>query len=305
MMNCEKELARSVLTSLRGDLDMAMKEIGRIEQNAAKQKQIVGTDDGSSSIMRKWEILSKGTFIRPFLVVIILLSISWHWTGGPIIGFYTIDIIEAFNIPMNPHWCAVLIACFQLFYGVIANVLSSIIPRRKLFMGCGVLTTIGTLVLGTCVYLSRKVYFIEFLKHYPLVSWTPLIGIIGFYAGYFGGYVSVCFIFLAELLPSNARNIGSSMATACSILSLFILVKIAPTIQDSIGLDGLFWLFSGVTSCSIVFCYCFVPETFGKTLESIEDHYRNICYGNQVTPKRKIETITESGEEYTTYVSKL
>ena len=105
------------------------------------------------------------------------------------------------------------------------------------------------------------------------------------------------FTLLAELLPSNARSIGSSIATFFSILSLYVLVKVGPTLQATIGLDGLFWLFSGVTCCSIVFCYCFVPETFAKTLESIEDHYRYICYGNQITPYRNNQTLPASSTQ--------
>ena len=30
----------------------------------------------------------------------------------------------------------------------------------------------------------------------------------------------------------------------------------------------------------IIFACLFVPETFGKTLEDMEDHYRKLCYGN-------------------------
>ena len=162
------------------------------------------------------------------------------------IGFYTIDIIEAFKIPMNPYWCAVIIACFQLFFGIISNFVATLVFRRKLFMVCGIFETTGSLILGTMVYLNRKEYFIEFLKEYPALSWVPLAGILCFYSGYFGGYVSVMFTLLAELLPSNARSIGSSIATFFSILSLFVLVKVGPTLQATIGLDGLFWLFSGV-----------------------------------------------------------
>ena len=30
------------------------------------------------------------------------------------------------------------------------------------------------------------------------------------------------------------------------------------------------------------FTYYFVPETFGKPLEEMEEHYRKICYPNQL-----------------------
>ena len=48
--------------------------------------------------------------------------------------------------------------------------------------------------------------------------------------------------------------------------------------QDVMGLDGLFCLFAIIAFASIIFGYFVIPETFGKTLEEIEDHYRKICY---------------------------
>ena len=175
-------------------------------------------------------------------------------------------------------------------------------------MGCGVIVLIGTLIIGTTVYLNRQEYFIQYVEGYPALKWTSFIGILILYSGYFGGYVPVCFIFLSELLPSNARSIGSSLVTTFSILFLFILIKFAPTListNDGIGLDGSFWLFSGITSCTILFCYFFVPETFGKSLESIEDHYRKICYGNKIVPTQRANFQKENVIENLDVVTKL
>ena len=274
-----------VLNALRGNEAIAKDEVERIKRNLNRQKELNIGDSDSSVIKNKLGILCKGTFIRPFIVVTILLTLCWHLTGGIVLGFYAIDILEGIKIPMDTYWAAFMIACFQLFSAIVANIISSVLPRRKLFMGCGILEVIGTLILGTMVYFHRQKYFLDVIEDYSFVKWIPLVGILCFYGGYFGGYVTVTFILLAELLPSNARNIGSSMASACSILSMFIVVKFIPILKGTIGLDGCFWFFSGATFCSLVFCYIFVPETFGKTLESIEDHYREICYGNKVTAK--------------------
>ena len=43
----------------------------------------------------------------------------------------------------------------------------------------------------------------------------------------------------------------------------------------------MFWLFSGISYSSAIVAYFCVPETFGKSLEAIEDHYRKICYGDK------------------------
>ena len=294
----KNEQALSTLNSLRGNNDVAMKEIQRIELNIKKQKESIIIDDGTSMAKAKIKVMTKGTFIRPFIVATTLHSIGWHWTGGPLISFYTIDIIKGFKIPMNPYQCGLIITCYQLFMSIVSAFVSFIVPRRKLYIACGVVETIGNLLVGIMVYLNRNEYLNDAEKDFPIVNWLPLVGILLYYGGYHGGYITVTFALLAELLPSNARNIGSSLATTLSIISMFILVKFGPTFQEKIGLDGCFWIFSTVCFCSIIFCYFFVPETFGKSLESIEDHYRAICNKNKVGPKMTIEMHPSSKDRH-------
>ena len=190
---------------------------------------------------------------------------------------------------MDPYLCAFIISGYQLFMAIISTIVSSIIPRRRLFLVCCALEVIGNLILATMVYFNRQEYFSDVRREYPFVNLIALVGIPFYYGGYYTGYVPVILALLSERMPSNARNIGSSLATTLSLSSLFILIKLGPTLQEKMGLDGCFWLFSGITFCSIIFCYFFVSETFGRSLESIEDHYRAICYRNKIEPEMPLE----------------
>ena len=44
----------------------------------------------------------------------------------------------------------------------------------------------------------------------------------------------------------------------------------------------------------MIFAHLFVPETFGRSLEDMEDHYRRICYPNKY--KRDANTIKNIAE---------
>ena len=68
------------------------------------------------------------------------------------------------------------------------------------------------------------------------------------------------------------------MVVQATNISAIILIKFAIDLQIVLGVDGLFFLFAGVSMFSILFMFLFVPETFGKTLEEMEDHYRKVCY---------------------------
>jgi len=170
-------------------------------------------------------------------------------------------------------------------------------------MASGFLVFLGATILGTMVHLIKdktETEIVEFLDETPALKWIPVIGLLLFFLGYQLGYISVLFILLGELLPSNARDTGSFIVVQFSNISFFLAVKSANVCQETLGLDGLFWLFAGVAIFSIVFAYLFIPETFGKSLEDIEEHYRKICYPAEYrTDIRKIEVVNKSFvEEY-------
>ena len=99
------------------------------------------------------------------------------------------------------------------------------------------------------------------------------------YTGLSGGFAMITFAVLGELLPSNARAIGTGLVSAISTLSFFLIVKFTPSLLEIIDISGLFWGFAFVGYSLVVFAYFCLPETYGKTLVDIENHYRTICYG--------------------------
>ena len=145
-------------------------------------------------------------------------------------------------------------------------------------MTSGMLVFLGAGVLGTVVHLLKYELFKSlFVDHYGL-KWIPAIGLLIYFLGYNLGYISVCFILLGELLPSNNKEIGGCIIIQFMNLSFFLALKSSNWCIQFLGFDGLFWLFAGVAFFSIIFAYFVIPETFGKTLEETEDHYRKICY---------------------------
>ena len=54
--------------------------------------------------------------------------------------------------------------------------------------------------------------------------------------------------------------------TANGVLSLYF-----PSLVDSVGITGTFFLFAGVGALALVFVYTQVPETRGRTLEALEE----------------------------------
>ena len=133
--------------------------------------------------------------------------------------------------------------------------------RRKVYIASGVCIFVGTFTLATMEHLKKYEFFIESLENNAVISWLPIVALLIYFAGYSMGWVAVCFMLLGELLPSNAREMGSFIAVECSTISAMLLVKFLPELKSHLGLDGLFWMFSGISIFAIVFAYFFIPET--------------------------------------------
>ena len=282
MMKGRKEEAVCTLTKLRGDKEIATNEIARIEMNIEKQNATNVNNPEYSKMRRQFEIMKRGTFVRPCLVVFVLMAISWQWGGGPVIELYTIDILEKFELPFDPYLASTAIGFTQLVFGLMGVLISAILPRRKFYIGSAICIFVGSLILGVVIHIKRYELVSDAFDTNPGLRWIPVVGFLIYFVGYSTGYVAVCFMLLGELLPSNGKEIGGFMIVQSTNISSIILIKCAPALQTSLGVDGMFFLFSGVAAFAIIFTLLCVPETFGKTLEEMEDHYRKICYKHSV-----------------------
>ena len=196
-------------------------------------------------------------------------------------SFYTVGMVQQFNVPINAYWISAGIGCYQFLAAILGIFISAIVPRRKHYIGSGIFVIVGSFILGTLAHLQKYEYYIEFLEGAPGFKWLPVFAFTIYFGGYTAGYITVCYMLLGELLPSNGRSIGSCIVIQCTNVSFFLVIKFTPNCVNILGMDGLFWMFTTITLLSVIFTYFCVPETFGLNLEEIEQHYRMICYPNK------------------------
>ena len=289
MLKGRKDTALELLIKLRGDELVAKNEIERINENMEKQKLLTEKSNTSSYYKEQLAIITKGTFIRPCIVLMVFFAIGWQWTGETSLTFYTVNIVQQFNIPISAYWISAGMGCYQFLIAILGVLLSAIVPRRRHYTGSGILVILGAFMLGTFSHLQKYNFFVEFLEANPVFRWIPILAFLILLGGYASGYVGVCHMLLGELLPSNGRAIGSCIVMQINYVSNFLVTKFTPSLIEILGMDGLFWLFSAIATVSVIFGYFCMPETFGFSLEEIEEHYRTLCYPNMFK-KRKDTT---------------
>ena len=105
------------------------------------------------------------------------------------------------------------------------------------------------------------------------IGWLTAICIFIFMAFYAVGPGVCVWLALSELMPTRIRSNGMSIAL---LVNQAVSTTIAAVFLPSVGKHGyatMFFLFAGCTVIYFITAAFFLPETKGKTLEEIEEHF--------------------------------
>lgn len=107
-------------------------------------------------------------------------------------------------------------------------------------------------------------------------GWLVGVGLYGFIAFYALGPGVCVWLALSELMPTRIRSNGMSIALVINQLVSTTLAAIFLPVVGKYGYSTMFFLFTGFTVVFLLTTAFFLPETKGKTLEEIEEHFRGM-----------------------------
>jgi MFS transporter, SP family, solute carrier family 2 (myo-inositol transporter), member 13 len=122
-----------------------------------------------------------------------------------------------------------------------------------------------------------------FVTPVPSVQNGWLTAVVIFMAmGFFAVGPGVCvWLALSELMPTRIRSNGMSIALVINqAVSTTIAAVFLPTV-GKYGYATMFFAFAGFTVIYFITAAFFLPETKGKTLEEIEEHFSGHAKGNR------------------------
>lgn len=86
----------------------------------------------------------------------------------------------------------------------------------------------------------------------------------------------VTWLVIAEIFPQRLRGLGTGISVFFLWILNFIIGFAFPIVLSSAGLSFTFFIFVALGILAIGFVYKFMPETKGRTLEELEEHFRSI-----------------------------
>jgi MFS family permease len=104
-------------------------------------------------------------------------------------------------------------------------------------------------------------------------GWLVSITLYTFMAFYAIGPGVCVWLALSELMPTRIRSNGMSIALVINQVVSTTLAAIFLPVVSNYGYSTMFFVFGGFTVIYFVTAVFFLPETKGKTLEEIEEHF--------------------------------
>jgi len=150
-------------------------------------------------------------------------------------------------------------------FHVLAIFLLDRVGRRPLLLLGVAGQIIGLAILGAAFQFQQLASF---------KSYVAIGGLVIYVASFAFGLGPIFWLLISEIYPLKARCAAMSTVTVTNwALNLVVAVTFL-TLVGILGHAGTFWLYGAIAVAAWVFIYRLVPETKGKSLEQIEEHWR-------------------------------
>ena len=249
--------ALEILKEIR-DESRAEQELKEIQDNIDKEKH-----------------LDKATFkdlnvswIRRLVIIGIGLGIAQQIAGVNIMMYYGTTVLEQSGFGLKTALIAnvanglISVIASYVYMHYLANKVNR---RTMLLVGFGA-SSLSLLAMSIFTNVLAGTAILPFL----------VVALTMTYLAFFQGSIGpVVWLLFSEIFPLRVRGLGVGISALFLWLGTFVVGFIFPTLLAAFGLSGSFIIFAVCSFIDLLFTYKFVPETRGKSLEEIEEHFRN------------------------------
>lgn len=209
--------------------------------------------------------LKSPELMKPLLIMIVFFM-TCQFSGVNAVAFYSIQIVEkAVGKGINHYLAMLIIDGLRVVMSIVACVVCKKYGRRPLCMISGVWTAISMVGLSLFMYFKPE-----------NMAWLPLSCLLVYIAAISIGLVPLPWIMCGEVFPIRVRGLGSGISSAVAFMSFFAVVKTAPGMMSHLGEVVTFLVYGIIALVGTGALYFILPETRGKSLQEIEDRFRNI-----------------------------
>ncbi len=236
--------------------DKALKILEKINgKEAAKNilHEIKGTVQKSSA-----NLLSYGKIV---IIIGILLSVFQQFVGINVALYYAPRIFESMGAAKDASMLqTIVMGLVNVVFTVVAILTVDKWGRKPLLITGSVGMAIGMVAIGM-------------LSFFQVIGISTLVFIIVYTASFMMSWGPICWVLIGEIFPNKIRGKAIAIAVAAQWAANYFISSTYPAMMEFSG--GATYMFYGIMSVlSAVFVWRMVPETKGKSLEEMENVWK-------------------------------
>lgn len=192
------------------------------------------------------------------LLIGIVIAVFQQWSGTNVIFNYAQEIFSSAGYNVSDILFNIVITGVTnvvfTFVGMYA--VDKLGRRALLLMGAIGLSAIY-LILGTCYYFEVTGISVLLLVVLAIACYAMTLG-------------PITWVVISEIFPNKIRGLAMAISTFALWSACFVLTYTFPLLNSWLGAYGTFWLYGFICLSGFLFIYRNLPETKGKSLETIE-----------------------------------
>jgi MFS transporter, SP family, major inositol transporter len=259
--------ALEVLKQVRSP-ERAEAELAEVHELAEEEKE--AQQGGWKDLAVPW--------IRRLLIIGIGLGVVQQLTGINSVMYYGTQILEEAGFSNNAAVILnILNGVFSLSGLAVGISLMNRVNRRTMLLFGLTGTTTAHLLIGLSSLLLAPGLFRAYMILLFVVTFVFIMqGTLG----------PLVWLMLSEIFPLEMRGFGIGIAVFLLWITNFFVGLFFPTLVAGIGISSTFFLFAVVGALSFLFVWTMVPETRGRSLEELEEQFRQCGNPAQATVKQ-------------------
>jgi len=246
----KEDQARAIWKKVGGEI-FAAQEASAIRQAAAQEK---GT----------FSELFAAPLLRPLMLAVALMAFSQFCGINAVVYYSTKIFVSAGGTKHAAFTSSVWVGLTNFLFTFVAMSLVDKIGRRPLLLAGTFIQTFALVAVGWMFHEGRSGIGLLIFVLIFIAAFAMAMGPIGW-------------IFCSEIFPNKVRGRAMSVAVLTIWVACYIVAQTFPMLNDSraIGPARTFGAYASVSFLSFLFVLLFIPETKGRSLENMEQLWRD------------------------------